>query len=167
MRLYFLRAREIIQFAVMIVPTCTGLRRIRAALLHLALIRASITLPSTDTGSITSPITEKSCLIIFLRVHVNSCTLCAVVLACAHALPCNYQIALQDLVAKVDPSAFQAKFGSSVDELQALIDAKTVTIASMMEIAPPVSCFVLRAHFKIYACSSLSCLCCWCISYFV
>jgi hypothetical protein len=44
--------------------------------------------------------------------------------------------AIDDLVSKIDPSQFQAKFGASVEQLQTLIDAKTVTIAKLMEIAP-------------------------------
>ncbi|RKZ46857.1 MAG: MFS transporter, partial [Gammaproteobacteria bacterium] len=44
--------------------------------------------------------------------------------------------AIDDLVSKIDPSQFQAKFGASVEQLQTLIDAKTVTIAKLMEIVP-------------------------------
>ncbi|WP_120495877.1 OFA family MFS transporter [Kiloniella sp. EL199] len=44
--------------------------------------------------------------------------------------------ALIDLAGKVDPAAFQAKFGASMDKLQELIAAKTVTITKLMEIAP-------------------------------
>jgi MFS family permease len=44
--------------------------------------------------------------------------------------------AIDDLVSKIDPSQFQAKFGAGVDQLQILIDAKTVTIAKLMEIVP-------------------------------
>jgi MFS family permease len=44
--------------------------------------------------------------------------------------------AINDLVSKIDPSQFQAKFGASVDQLQTLIDAKTVTISKLMEIVP-------------------------------
>jgi MFS family permease len=44
--------------------------------------------------------------------------------------------AIDDLVSKIDPSQFQAKFGAGVEQLQTLIDAKTVTIAKLMEIAP-------------------------------
>ncbi len=45
--------------------------------------------------------------------------------------------AIDDLVSKIDPSQFQAKFGAGVEQLQTLIDAKTVTIAKLMEIVPP------------------------------
>ena len=44
--------------------------------------------------------------------------------------------AIDDLVSKIDPSQFQAKFGAGVEQLQTLIDAKTVTIAKLMEIVP-------------------------------
>lgn len=44
--------------------------------------------------------------------------------------------AITDLVTKVDPSAFQQAFGAAVSELQQLVDAKTVTISKLMEIAP-------------------------------
>ncbi len=40
-------------------------------------------------------------------------------------------------MAKVDPGAFLARFGASVDQLELLIEQKTVTIARLMEIAPP------------------------------
>ncbi len=45
--------------------------------------------------------------------------------------------AIVDLAAKVDPARFEATFGAGVDQLQALVDAKTVTIARLMELAPP------------------------------
>jgi len=44
--------------------------------------------------------------------------------------------AIDDLVSKIDPSQFQAKFGAGIEQLQTLIDAKTVTIAKLMEIVP-------------------------------
>ena len=44
--------------------------------------------------------------------------------------------ALQDLADRVDPAAFQAKFGAPIGQLQALVEAKTVTVAKLMEIAP-------------------------------
>jgi hypothetical protein len=44
--------------------------------------------------------------------------------------------AIEDLVSRIDPSAFQARFGAGIDQLDALVAAKTVTIASLMEIAP-------------------------------
>jgi MFS family permease len=44
--------------------------------------------------------------------------------------------AIYDLAGKVDPVAFQAKFGAGLDQLQQLIVAKTVSIAQLMEIAP-------------------------------
>ncbi|MEE8624302.1 MAG: OFA family MFS transporter, partial [Acidiferrobacterales bacterium] len=45
--------------------------------------------------------------------------------------------AIHDLMAKVDPNAFLTRFGASVDQLELLIEQKTVTIARLMEIAPP------------------------------
>jgi len=45
--------------------------------------------------------------------------------------------AIHDLMAKVDPNAFLTRFGASVDQLDLLIEQKTVTIARLMEIAPP------------------------------
>ncbi|NOQ82003.1 MAG: MFS transporter [Methylophaga sp.] len=44
--------------------------------------------------------------------------------------------ALNSLVNKVDPIAFQQKFGANIDQLQELIEAKTVSISQLMEIAP-------------------------------
>ncbi|MCB1235900.1 MAG: OFA family MFS transporter [Verrucomicrobiae bacterium] len=44
--------------------------------------------------------------------------------------------ALGDLAAKVDPAAFEAKFGAPVAKLSELAAAKTVTVAKLMEIAP-------------------------------
>lgn len=44
--------------------------------------------------------------------------------------------AIADLVAHVDPGRFQATFGAGVAELDRLVEAKTVTIAKLMEIAP-------------------------------
>ena len=45
--------------------------------------------------------------------------------------------AIDDLVAQVDLSAFRSAFGAGIDQLPALVEAKTVTIAALMEIAPP------------------------------
>jgi MFS family permease len=44
--------------------------------------------------------------------------------------------AINDLIEKIDPAAFQLKFGASIDQLDQLIAAKTVTISKLMEIAP-------------------------------
>lgn len=44
--------------------------------------------------------------------------------------------ALNSLVQKVDPAAFQEKFGASISQIQELIAAKTVSITQLMEIAP-------------------------------
>ncbi len=45
--------------------------------------------------------------------------------------------AIHDLMTKIEPSAFMARFGTSVDQLDLLIEQKTVTIARLMEISPP------------------------------
>jgi MFS family permease len=45
--------------------------------------------------------------------------------------------AIHDLMAKVEPDAFLTRFGASVDQLELLIEQKTVTIARLMEIVPP------------------------------
>jgi len=44
--------------------------------------------------------------------------------------------AINDLVEKIDPAAFQEKFGASINQLEELVSAKTVTINKLMEIAP-------------------------------
>ncbi len=44
--------------------------------------------------------------------------------------------AINDLASRVDPTAFADTFGAPIDQLQALVDAHTVTIARLMEIAP-------------------------------
>lgn len=44
--------------------------------------------------------------------------------------------AINNLVDKIDPAAFQQKFGDSVANLNELVQAKTVTISKLMEIAP-------------------------------
>ena len=45
--------------------------------------------------------------------------------------------AIRDLVGTIDPQAFQAAFGAGLDQLDVLIEQRTVTIAKLMEIAPP------------------------------
>jgi MFS family permease len=45
--------------------------------------------------------------------------------------------AIRDLVRNIDPARFQAAFGAGVDQLDALVAQQTVTIAKLMEIAPP------------------------------
>jgi NAD(P)H-dependent flavin oxidoreductase YrpB (nitropropane dioxygenase family) len=44
--------------------------------------------------------------------------------------------AIADLVAKIDPAVFQAKFGSAVGQLNELVAAKTVTVSKLMELVP-------------------------------
>nr|WP_245224198.1 OFA family MFS transporter [Rhizobium halophytocola] len=43
---------------------------------------------------------------------------------------------IRALASKIDPAAFQQKFGAGLDQLDQLVAAKTVTIARLMEIAP-------------------------------
>jgi MFS family permease len=45
--------------------------------------------------------------------------------------------AVRDLAARVDPERFRQAFGAGIDQLDALIAQQTVTIAKLMEIAPP------------------------------
>jgi len=45
--------------------------------------------------------------------------------------------AINDLVQKIDPQTFAAAFGAGMDQLQLLVQQKTVTIAKLMEIVPP------------------------------
>jgi len=45
--------------------------------------------------------------------------------------------AIAELVARIDSIAFAAKFGAGIDQLDALVAQKTVTISKLMEIAPP------------------------------
>lgn len=44
--------------------------------------------------------------------------------------------AIEDLVSRIDPAAFQARFGAGIEQLDQLVAAQTVTIASLMEISP-------------------------------
>jgi MFS family permease len=44
--------------------------------------------------------------------------------------------AINDLITKISPADFQAKFGAGVEQLDQLVAAKTVTISKLMEIAP-------------------------------
>ena len=49
----------------------------------------------------------------------------------------SYNEAVESLVSVCDPASFQEKFGAGTERLQELVDAKTVTIAKLMEIVPP------------------------------
>lgn len=44
--------------------------------------------------------------------------------------------AINDLCTKIDPTKFQERFNAPMDDLNLLIDNKTVTISRLMEIAP-------------------------------
>lgn len=45
--------------------------------------------------------------------------------------------AIRDLVAAIEPATFAATFGAGIEQLDTLVAGKTVTIAKLMEIAPP------------------------------
>ena len=45
--------------------------------------------------------------------------------------------AIDDLMTTIDPAAFAEKFGAPVSQLELLVEQRTVTIANLMEIAPP------------------------------
>ena len=49
----------------------------------------------------------------------------------------SYKSAVSDLASSVSPEAFKAKFGAGIDQLQTLVDTKTVTIAHLMDVVPP------------------------------
>ncbi|MBL28471.1 MAG: MFS transporter [Rhodospirillaceae bacterium] len=57
-------------------------------------------------------------------------------LAITHLRQMSVNSAIADLAAKVDPAAFQAKFGAGIEQLDALVAANTVTLSKLMEIAP-------------------------------
>ena len=44
--------------------------------------------------------------------------------------------AINDLVSRIDPVVFREKFGAGMEQLEQLVQAKTVTIAKLMEIVP-------------------------------
>jgi MFS family permease len=44
--------------------------------------------------------------------------------------------AIEDLVRRIEPARFAETFGASTDQLNALVEAKTVTIAKLMELVP-------------------------------
>ena len=44
--------------------------------------------------------------------------------------------AIRDLAARVEPARFRQAFGAGLEQLDALVAQKTVTIAKLMEIAP-------------------------------
>ena len=48
----------------------------------------------------------------------------------------SYLQACVDLAAQCNPDVFQQKFGAGIDELDLLVEAKTVTIAKLLEILP-------------------------------
>ncbi|PRQ07986.1 OFA family MFS transporter [Enhygromyxa salina] len=47
------------------------------------------------------------------------------------------QDGISELAAKVDPAQFEQSFGAGLEQLPTLVDAKTVTLAKLMAIAPP------------------------------
>ena len=53
-----------------------------------------------------------------------------------HLRDLSLRQSITDLASKVDAAAFQRKFGAPINALEELAEAKTVTIAKLMEIAP-------------------------------
>lgn len=53
-----------------------------------------------------------------------------------HFRESEYNLALRDLSAKVDPATFQQTFGESVENLDSMIAAKSITIPKLMELCP-------------------------------
>jgi MFS family permease len=49
----------------------------------------------------------------------------------------SLQRAISDLAARVDPARFREAFGAGIEQLDTLVAENTVTIANLMEIAPP------------------------------
>jgi hypothetical protein len=49
----------------------------------------------------------------------------------------SINVAVHDLAARVDPERFRQAFGAGLDQLDTLVAQQTVTIAKLMEIAPP------------------------------
>jgi hypothetical protein len=49
----------------------------------------------------------------------------------------SVRTAITDLSMKVDVTQFEARFGAPVSQLDSLVEAKTVTIARLMELCPP------------------------------
>lgn len=44
--------------------------------------------------------------------------------------------AIANIASEINPAAFQEKFGESISNLNALVEAKTVTLSKLIEIAP-------------------------------
>jgi hypothetical protein len=49
----------------------------------------------------------------------------------------SVRAAIDDLAQQVDPRAFRDVFGAPMEQLDLLVKSKTVTIARLMELAPP------------------------------
>ena len=49
----------------------------------------------------------------------------------------SYHDAIMSLAAKVDEASFEEAFGTGLENLPELVDAKTVTISKLMDILPP------------------------------
>ena len=49
----------------------------------------------------------------------------------------NSHISPPDLLTKVDPQVFTAKFGCGLEGAQSLVEAKTLTLSKLMTIMPP------------------------------
>lgn len=48
----------------------------------------------------------------------------------------SYNLSAEELTAQIDPTKFEEAFGRPPEQLCSLLDAKAVTIARLMEIAP-------------------------------
>ncbi len=48
----------------------------------------------------------------------------------------SYNLSAEELTAQIDPKKFEEAFGSPPEQLSSLLEAKAVTIARLMEIAP-------------------------------
>ena len=73
----------------------------------------------------------------------------------------SYQDACNSLATKVDPAKFEAAFGAPLDQLQGLVDTKTVTIARLLEVCPagtldPTPSLYDNSMYAICGCLSLA-----------
>jgi hypothetical protein len=62
-----------------------------------------------------------------------------------------------ELAALVDPARFKQAFGATLDQLPALLDAKTVTIVRLMELVPPAPSIRRRSSTTRRSTSSRRC----------
>ncbi len=67
----------------------------------------------------------------------------------------SFNDAIADLVAKIDPAVFQAKFGSAVSQLNELVAAKTVTVSKTMELVPAGTVDPTPSLYTMYVMAAL------------